>query len=55
MYEYAPRPNCSLNKPDCGSKYLFCDLSHGTPHCAAKARPGGDCKGFTKGLKLFLN
>ncbi|CAK5100676.1 unnamed protein product [Meloidogyne enterolobii] len=20
MYEYAPRPNCSLNKPDCGSK-----------------------------------
>nr|CAD2139982.1 unnamed protein product [Meloidogyne enterolobii] len=56
MYEYAPRPNCSTYKPDCGSKYLFCDLSHGDPpHCAAKARPGGNCTGFFKGEKVCYN
>uniref|UniRef100_A0A1I8BFJ2 Tyrosinase_Cu-bd domain-containing protein n=1 Tax=Meloidogyne hapla TaxID=6305 RepID=A0A1I8BFJ2_MELHA len=49
MYEYAPRPNCSYEIPDCGSKYLFCDLSHGTPHCGAKACLGGNCSGFTNG------
>ncbi|CAK5062690.1 unnamed protein product [Meloidogyne enterolobii] len=54
MYEYAPRPNCSTYKPDCGSKYLFCDLSNGDPHCAAKARPGGNCTGFFKGEKKFV-
>ncbi|KAL7076764.1 hypothetical protein ACQ4LE_003945 [Meloidogyne hapla] len=55
MYEYAPRPTCSADKPDCGSKYLFCDLSHGTLHCAAKVRQGGDCKGFTKGEQVCYN
>ncbi|KAL7077067.1 hypothetical protein ACQ4LE_003643 [Meloidogyne hapla] len=55
MYEYAPRPTCSYEKPDCGSKYLFCDLSKETPHCAAKVRPGGDCKGFTKGEQVCYN
>uniref|UniRef100_A0A914P4F2 Uncharacterized protein n=1 Tax=Meloidogyne incognita TaxID=6306 RepID=A0A914P4F2_MELIC len=52
MYEYAPRPNCSLEVPDCDSKYLFCDLSHGDPHCAAKACLGGDCSGFIKGEEV---
>uniref|UniRef100_A0A914MUH6 Tyrosinase copper-binding domain-containing protein n=1 Tax=Meloidogyne incognita TaxID=6306 RepID=A0A914MUH6_MELIC len=55
MYEYAPRPNCSTYKPDCGSKYLFCDLSNGDPHCAAKVRPGGNCRGFTKGEQVCYN
>ncbi|CAK5113236.1 unnamed protein product [Meloidogyne enterolobii] len=55
MYEYAPRPTCTVKKPDCGSKYLFCDLSHVTPHCAAKVRIGGDCKGFTKGEQVCYN
>uniref|UniRef100_A0A914LC25 Uncharacterized protein n=1 Tax=Meloidogyne incognita TaxID=6306 RepID=A0A914LC25_MELIC len=55
MYEYAPRPTCSLQKPDCGSKYLFCDLSHVTPRCIAKARLGGNCRGFFKGEKVCYN
>ncbi|GMR44720.1 hypothetical protein PMAYCL1PPCAC_14915, partial [Pristionchus mayeri] len=46
MYQYAPRPTC----PACsGSKYLFCDNSHGNPRCAAKVRVGGVCTGFTRG------
>ncbi|GMT28773.1 hypothetical protein PFISCL1PPCAC_20070, partial [Pristionchus fissidentatus] len=46
MYEYAPRPTC----PACsGSKYLFCDNSHGNPRCASKIKVGGVCTGFTRG------
>lgn len=46
MFEYAPRPTC----PTCGgSKYLFCDRSHGAPRCAAKVRTGGQCAGFSGG------
>ena len=25
---------------------MFCDHSHGEPHCVAKARIGGKCEGF---------
>ncbi|CAK5062706.1 unnamed protein product [Meloidogyne enterolobii] len=55
MYEYADRPNCSLEIPDCNSIYLFCDLSHGDPHCAAKACLGGDCSGFIKGEEVCFD
>ncbi|KAI3413412.1 hypothetical protein GPALN_010906 [Globodera pallida] len=54
MYEYAPRPNCRKG-PNCGSKLLFCDRSHGQPHCAAKVRPGGNCTGFINGEDVCLN
>ncbi|KAK6739569.1 hypothetical protein RB195_008209 [Necator americanus] len=47
LYEYAPRPTCSQSKPNgCGSKYLFCDFSHGTPRCASKIMLGGRCDGY---------
>ncbi|GMS86017.1 hypothetical protein PENTCL1PPCAC_8192, partial [Pristionchus entomophagus] len=46
MYEFAPRPTC----PSCsGSKWLFCDNSHGNPRCAAKIRVGGVCTGYSRG------
>uniref|UniRef100_A0A183C149 ShKT domain-containing protein n=1 Tax=Globodera pallida TaxID=36090 RepID=A0A183C149_GLOPA len=49
LYEYGPRPTCQMG-PNCGSKLLFCDRSHGQPpHCAAKVRPGGNCTGFING------
>ncbi|KAE9548039.1 hypothetical protein FO519_008752, partial [Halicephalobus sp. NKZ332] len=35
MYEYAFRPFCSATT-ECGSKYLFCDRSHGPPRCSSK-------------------
>uniref|UniRef100_A0A914HQA3 ShKT domain-containing protein n=1 Tax=Globodera rostochiensis TaxID=31243 RepID=A0A914HQA3_GLORO len=54
MYEYAPRPTCQMG-PNCGSKLLFCDRSHGQPHCAAKVRPGGNCTGFINGEDVCLN
>ncbi|KAL3100929.1 hypothetical protein niasHS_001389 [Heterodera schachtii] len=54
MYEFAPRPSCSMG-PDCGSKYLFCDRSHGKPRCAAKVRPNGNCAGFTNGEDVCMN
>ncbi|EYC33675.1 hypothetical protein Y032_0002g927 [Ancylostoma ceylanicum] len=44
LYEYAPRPTCGFDKRDqCNSKYLFCDISNGDPHCAAKIKIGGYC------------
>ncbi|KAL6728352.1 hypothetical protein Aduo_010132 [Ancylostoma duodenale] len=47
LYQYAPRPTCSRSKPNgCGSKYLFCDLSHGQPRCASKIMLGGRCNGY---------
>ncbi|GMS92989.1 hypothetical protein PENTCL1PPCAC_15164, partial [Pristionchus entomophagus] len=46
IYAYAPRPAC----PACsGSKWLFCDNSHGNPRCAAKVKVGGVCTGFSRG------
>ncbi|KAL3098847.1 hypothetical protein niasHT_024601 [Heterodera trifolii] len=54
LYEYAPRPNCMMG-PNCGSKYLFCDRSHGAPHCAAQVKPGGNCTGFRSGEDVCLN
>uniref|UniRef100_A0A914HRA4 ShKT domain-containing protein n=1 Tax=Globodera rostochiensis TaxID=31243 RepID=A0A914HRA4_GLORO len=54
LYEFSPRPSCSMGA-DCGSKYLFCDRSHGTPRCASKVRPGGNCAGYTNGEAICLN
>ncbi|ETN74615.1 hypothetical protein NECAME_12859 [Necator americanus] len=48
LYQFAPRPTCAFsNTGGCGSKYLFCDLSHGTPRCASKILIGGNCGGYT--------
>lgn len=46
MYRYAPRATCSPQNMNCGSKYLFCDLLHGYPHCVAKIKINGLCMGF---------
>uniref|UniRef100_A0A914C941 Tyrosinase copper-binding domain-containing protein n=1 Tax=Acrobeloides nanus TaxID=290746 RepID=A0A914C941_9BILA len=48
-YEYALRPRCSWEKPDCGSNYLFCDKSQGQEkpaRCASKIKLGGNCEGL---------
>ncbi|VDO99455.1 unnamed protein product [Heligmosomoides polygyrus] len=48
LYSYAPRPTCSAsNRAGCGSRFLFCDLSHGAPRCAAKIAVDGPCGGYT--------
>ncbi|CAJ0949733.1 unnamed protein product, partial [Mesorhabditis belari] len=49
LYEYAPRPKCQSIQGGCGSRFLFCDVSHGSPRCAAKVRIGGSCEGFDNG------
>ncbi|MFH4977952.1 hypothetical protein AB6A40_004661 [Gnathostoma spinigerum] len=54
LYEYAPRPSCQ-DGPNCGSKYLFCDRSHGSMRCASKARVGGRCDGFVNGEDVCYN
>ncbi|RCN35055.1 hypothetical protein ANCCAN_19086, partial [Ancylostoma caninum] len=47
MYEYAPRPICTRDNPNCRSKYLFCYIpADGDAHCMAKIRSGGNCEGF---------
>ncbi|KAK0425739.1 hypothetical protein QR680_009353 [Steinernema hermaphroditum] len=53
MYSFAPRPTCASG--DCGSKYLFCDRSHGAPRCAAKVKTGGNCGGFSGGEDVCFN
>uniref|UniRef100_A0A1I8AZD9 Tyrosinase_Cu-bd domain-containing protein n=1 Tax=Meloidogyne hapla TaxID=6305 RepID=A0A1I8AZD9_MELHA len=55
MYEYANRPTCNATNTDCGSKYLFCDLSKKDAHCASKVRLGGDCRGFPPGTDVCWN
>uniref|UniRef100_A0A8R1TKT0 ShKT domain-containing protein n=1 Tax=Onchocerca volvulus TaxID=6282 RepID=A0A8R1TKT0_ONCVO len=54
LYEYAPRPTCRSGST-CGSKYLFCDRSHGQPHCVSQARIGGRCFGFVYGEQVCHN
>ncbi|MFH4979794.1 hypothetical protein AB6A40_006503 [Gnathostoma spinigerum] len=52
LYTFAPRPMCHGGvDEECHSKYLFCDRSHGYPHCAAKIKPHGPCAGFIRGEK----
>lgn len=41
LYSYAPRPTCSSNRRDCGSRFLFC---HGTQFvCVSRIRPPFAC------------
>lgn len=54
LYEYAPRPTCHSG-PTCGSRFLFCDRSHGAPRCVAMARVGGRCDGFYNGELVCYN
>ncbi|CAJ0948738.1 unnamed protein product, partial [Mesorhabditis belari] len=55
LYQYAPRPTCTSVNPGCGSRFLFCDVSHGAPRCAAKIRVGGSCQGFVRGEDSCYN
>ncbi|GMS92110.1 hypothetical protein PENTCL1PPCAC_14285, partial [Pristionchus entomophagus] len=49
LYSYdTRRPSCALGE-NCGSKFLFCDRSHGAAHCAAKIRLGIPCAGYVRG------
>ncbi|GMT12773.1 hypothetical protein PFISCL1PPCAC_4070, partial [Pristionchus fissidentatus] len=54
LYTYAPGPSCSMGE-NCGSKYLFCDRSHGAAQCAAKIRLGQPCSGYTRGEACCYN
>ncbi|PAV85952.1 hypothetical protein WR25_23547 [Diploscapter pachys] len=54
IYEYAPRPTCSVIRPEtCGSdisrRFLFCDLSHVYPRCSSKLKPGAKCDYYSRG------
>ncbi|CAJ0597115.1 unnamed protein product [Cylicocyclus nassatus] len=49
LYTFQARPTCSAGNPaGCGSRFLFCDLSHGAPRCAAKIAVNGNCGGYTR-------
>ncbi|VDK68509.1 unnamed protein product [Litomosoides sigmodontis] len=48
LYRYAPRPAChGSQERQCGSEFLFCDLSHGYARCSTKIRSGGNCDNYT--------
>ncbi|EFO26758.1 hypothetical protein LOAG_01721 [Loa loa] len=48
LYRYAPRPACPRGQDqECGSEFLFCDLSHGYARCSTKIRLGGNCNSYT--------
>ncbi|MFH4974416.1 hypothetical protein AB6A40_001125 [Gnathostoma spinigerum] len=47
LYEYAPRPSCTMVDTDCHSEYLFCNTKDEyEPVCVAKVKLGGQCAGF---------
>ncbi|GMR34410.1 hypothetical protein PMAYCL1PPCAC_04605 [Pristionchus mayeri] len=55
LYAYdTRRPSCSLGE-NCGSKFLFCDRSHGGVQCAAKIRLGQPCTGYSRGEDMCYN
>ncbi|GMS82360.1 hypothetical protein PENTCL1PPCAC_4535, partial [Pristionchus entomophagus] len=54
LYSYDRRPSCSFGE-NCGSKYLFCDRSHGSAQCAAKIRVGQPCTGYSRGENVCYN
>ncbi|CAG9534890.1 unnamed protein product, partial [Cercopithifilaria johnstoni] len=48
LYRYAQRPVCHGGQDEqCGSEFLFCDLSHGYARCSTKIRLGGNCDSYT--------
>ncbi|VDK47686.1 unnamed protein product [Cylicostephanus goldi] len=49
LYQYAPRPTCSAGQPECGSRFLFCDFTHGAPKCVSRLKPGSQCTGYARG------
>ncbi|KHJ87780.1 common central domain of tyrosinase [Oesophagostomum dentatum] len=54
LYTFAPRPSCSAGNPNgCGSRFLFCDLSHGNPRCAAKIAVNGNCGGYSRSMNEY--
>lgn len=57
MYEFTARPMCTVEKPDCNSKwvkvwptvrfrYLFCAVHAEQARCMSKVNVGGECRGF---------
>ncbi|KAK3600231.1 hypothetical protein CHS0354_030262 [Potamilus streckersoni] len=36
IYEYEPPPICTVQKPDCGSKYLKCVIFRNNAHCVSR-------------------
>ncbi|KAF8373487.1 hypothetical protein PRIPAC_79916 [Pristionchus pacificus] len=55
LYSYdTRRPSCNLGE-NCGSKFLFCDRSHGPAHCATKIRLGQPCSGYSQGESVCYN
>nr|APC92582.1 Tyrp-1 [Sinohyriopsis cumingii] len=36
IYEYDPPPTCSVQNPDCGSKYLKCVIFSNNAHCVSR-------------------
>uniref|UniRef100_A0AC34QTV2 Tyrosinase copper-binding domain-containing protein n=1 Tax=Panagrolaimus sp. JU765 TaxID=591449 RepID=A0AC34QTV2_9BILA len=43
-YEYEPVRHCTPDKPNCDSKYLFCDKKNW--RCRSRIQLGGNCTGF---------
>ncbi|VDO69892.1 unnamed protein product [Heligmosomoides polygyrus] len=54
LYSYSPRPSCAMGN-NCGSKYLYCDRSHGPERCASMIKPGGSCAGLNNGENACYN